>query len=192
MINCQFHYRVGDKNKSERASLYKKLAQLLSAINRSTVTEEDREYYINKFSENPERRNQELEYVMILTDRYLGYDKPDMLAKLYLAYLREKICWQEFAMYAEVIDRFLPGDCSLLCSEAKIYSTIKNVGIESILRLIALGLLCEVGIPGPFEENRHGGFSLTATSFAKAHNQEKNYKRTEFGEQLAGILREPV
>ena len=52
------------------------------------------------------QRNQELEYIMVLIDHYISYDKPDMLAKLYLAYFREDILWQE--LYAEVIDQFLP------------------------------------------------------------------------------------
>lgn len=180
-------YKIGRSIKERH--YVKKLAQFVCALNNGAVGEESREYYKRKLEGNDVQRNQELECIMVLIDRYISYDKPDMLAKLYLAYLREDILWQEFAMYAEAIDRFLPGDCAMLCSEADKFVSRRNVGVESILRLISLGLLCETTTSSLFTDDGHGGFAVTRASMNRTRMQEKTYKRTEFGEQLAKILR---
>ncbi len=180
-------YRIGRSVKERH--YVKKLAQFISSLNNGMVDEDSRDYYKKKLEGGNKQRNHELEYIMILIDRYISYDKPDMLAKLYLAYLREDILWQEFAMYAEAIDRFLPGDCSLLCSDADKFISRRNLGIEAILRLISLGLLCETTMSTLFTDDGHGGISVTPASMNRTRRQEKTYKRTEFGEQLATILR---
>lgn len=180
-------YRIGRSVKERH--YVKKLAQFISSLNNGVVDEDSRDYYKKKLEGGNKQRNHELEYIMILIDRYISYDKPDMLAKLYLAYLREDILWQEFAMYAEAIDRFLPGDCSLLCSDADKFISRRNLGVEAILRLISLGLLCETTTSTLFTDDGHGGISVTTASMNRTRMQEKTYKRTEFGEQLATILR---
>lgn len=167
----------------------KKLAQFVYSLNNGAVDEDSRAYYKKKLEGSNKKRNQELEYIMILLDRYINFDKPNMLAKLYLAYLREDILWQEFAMYAEAIDRFLPGDCSMLCSDADKFISRRNIGIETILRLISLGLLCETTTATLFTDDGRGGFAVTSASMNRARMQEKTYSRTEFGERLANILR---
>ena len=180
-------YRIG-RSVKERYYV-KKLAQFVFSMNNGVADESFREYYKKKLEGDNKQRNQEIEYIMVLIDRYISYDKPEMLAKLYLAYLHEDIMWQEFAMYSEVIDRFLPGDCSLLCSNADQFVSYRNYGVESILRLISLGLLCETTTSTLFTDNGRGGFSVTTESMNRTRMQEKKYKRTEFGEQLATILR---
>lgn len=134
-------YRIG-KSIRERHHIAKLIA-FLNEINKGIADEEKRQNYRKKFAANEEYRNQELEYILILIDRYISFDKPAMLAKLYLAYLDEKILWEEFTMYAEVIDRFLLLDCRTLTSEASSFHTNRNIGAESILRLVALGLMAE-------------------------------------------------
>ena len=179
-------YKIGQSVK-ERYYV-KKLARFIWAMNSKVVDEDARQYYKRKLEGDDKQRNRELEYIMILLDRYISYDKPDMLAKLYLAYLRHEILWQEFAMYAEVIDRFLPGDCAVLCSAAKKFISRRNLGVEAILRLVSLGLLCETTMSTLFTDNGNGGVSVTTASMHRTRMQEKTYKRTEFGEQLAAIL----
>ena len=81
-------------NIKERYNL-RKLVVLLSEINVGIVNEEKREEYRDKIKNNSKFQNQQLEYLLVLIDRYIGYDKPKLLAKLYLAYLDEKITWEE-------------------------------------------------------------------------------------------------
>ena len=131
-------YKIG---KSIRERHYvAKLVSFLNGINNGIVDEEKREKYRKKFATNEKFRNQELEYILILTDRYIGFDKPQMLAKLYLAYLDESINWMTFIKYAECIDRFLPGD-QLVLDSTEIEKAQYNDNYDAVSRLEALGLI---------------------------------------------------
>lgn len=184
-------YKIGNSIK-ERHNL-KKLLVFLNEIKNGIVDEEKRADYQQKFKANDKFRNQQIEYLLVLIDRYVDYDKPKMLAKLYLAYLDGVIIWEELTMYAEVIDRFLLLDCKFLISEADAYKTYRNIGVEPILRLVALGLMVEETGESLFVDNGRGGLSVTSISMGKtikrSVQKERKYKKTEFGEKLATILR---
>ena len=181
-------YRIG-KSIRERHHVAK-LISFLNEINKGIADEEKRQKYREKFCRNEKFRNQELEYILILVDRYISFDKPQMLAKLYLAYLDGEIIWEEFTMYAEVIDRFLLLDCRTLTSDAERFIVPRGiVGSESILRLVALGLMAEVTNTSAFEEHGNGNISMTWETLSRSISTDKTYRRTEFGEKLANILR---
>ena len=131
-------YRIG-KSIREKHHVAK-LISFLNEINNGIVDGEKREVYREKFATNEKFRNQELEYILILTDRYIGFDKPQMLAKLYLAYLDEIINWMTFIKYAECIDRFLPGD-QLVLDSTEIEKAQYNDNYDAVSRLEALGLI---------------------------------------------------
>ena len=65
----------------------------LNEINYGIVDESKRLKYQQKFLTDQKFRNQELEYILILIDRYINYEKPQMLAKTYLSYLQNEIDW---------------------------------------------------------------------------------------------------
>jgi hypothetical protein len=180
-------YKIGDSIK-ERHNL-KKLLVFLNELNNGIVDDQKRKDYQQKFQSNEKFRNKEIEYLLVLIDRYINYDKPKMLAKLYLAYLDGTIIWEELTMYAEVIDRFLLLDCNFLISESETYKTYRNIGVEPILRLVALGLMAEESSNSLFTDDGRGGFAVTTASMERAKLKEKRYKKTEFGEKLATILR---
>lgn len=131
-------YRIG-KSIREKHHVAK-LISFLNEINNGITDAEKREEYREKFASNEKFRNQELEYILILTDRYIGFDKPQMLAKLYLAYLDEIINWMTFIKYAECIDRFLPGD-QLVLDSTEIEKAQYNDNYDAVSRLEALGLI---------------------------------------------------
>ena len=131
-------YRIG-KSIREKHHVAK-LISFLNEINNGITDAEKREEYREKFASNEKFRNQELEYILILTDRYIGCDKPQMLAKLYLAYLDERINWMTFIKYAECIDRFLPGD-QLVLDSTEIEKAQYNDNYDTVSRLEALGLI---------------------------------------------------
>ena len=180
-------YKIGSSIK-ERHNL-KKLLVFLNELNNGILDEQKRKEYQQKFQSNEKFRNQEIEYLLVLIDRYINYDKPQMLAKLYLAYLDGTIIWEELTMYAEVIDRFLLLDCKFLTSELEAYTTYRNIGVEPILRLVALGLMVEESSNSLWTDDGRGGFAVTTASMELAKSKEKRYKKTEFGEKLATILR---
>jgi F0F1-type ATP synthase alpha subunit len=59
----------------------KQLGVFIDEIKKHTVNEEKRQKYINKIRENEAFRNKELEYLLAIIARYIGYEKPRMLAK---------------------------------------------------------------------------------------------------------------
>ena len=87
----------------------KKLVAFIMEINKN-IDNDKREKYIKKFNENKKFRKKELEYIIIILDRYLNHDKSKWLAKLYIAYLSNNLTWIEFLQYSEIINNFLPGD----------------------------------------------------------------------------------
>lgn len=103
----------------------KKLAVFLQSIKNNLAGEQKRNDYYNKFKADKKFRNKELEYVLIILDRYIEYDKPSKLAKIYLAYINEEINWNEFVTYSQIIDSFLPGDYEVL-KNGDFYSTNKK------------------------------------------------------------------
>lgn len=82
-------YKIGH-NIHERMYL-KKLASFVSAFNNSDIDDKTREHYKEKISQNRNKRNKELEYILIIIDRYLHVDKAKMLAEYYIAYLDDLI-----------------------------------------------------------------------------------------------------
>ena len=132
-------YKIGSSI-AERHHL-KKLVVFLDAINNGIVDESKRMEYQQKFEENKKFRNKELEYILVLIERYISYDKPQMLAKLFLAYLDNKITWMEFAKYAEIIDRLFQGDVQYLNNRVRALVGSDDVAVDSVLRLLAVGLV---------------------------------------------------
>ena len=180
-------YRIG-KSIRERHHIAK-LISFLNEFNKGIADEEKRAKYRQKFISNETFRNQELEYILLLTDRYISFDKPQMLAKLYLSYLDDEIIWQEFTMYAEVVDRFLMLDCNTLTGDAEKIIVPRNIGGESVLSLVALGLMTEITETSAFVRGNNGNIGLSMEGLKKATSRNRTYKRTEFGEKLANILR---
>lgn len=166
-----------------------KLISFLDEINKCICDENKRQEYRSKFYSNVKFRNKELEYILILVDRYISLDKPKILAKLYLAYLDEKIIWKEFTIYAEIIDRFIVLDYDTLITEAEKIIIHRNMGGESVLRLVAFGLMMEVMDTSLFAERDDGSLGITHRTLSSSISTDKIYKRTEFGEKLANILR---
>lgn len=164
-------YRIG-KSIREKHHIAK-LISFLNEINKGIADEEKRQDYREKFTSNEKFRNQELEYILILIDRYISFDKPQMLAKLYLAYLDGRIKWDEFTQYAEVIDRLLPGDI-YPGSDGLKYARNKS---DSQQRLAALGLMRGT-IPSPSVDDGVLSFSSAAL----------NYELTKFGRTFLNIL----
>ena len=110
-----------------------------------------------------------------------------MLGKLYVAYIDGIVNWEELTMYAEIIDRFLPGDYNTLQS-ADQFITMSNHGSEPLLRLMALGLLVEESQHGLWTIDSQQGFAVTTATMQRFKARERKYFRTEFGQKLVEIM----
>ena len=107
-----------------------------------------------------------------------------MLAKLYLAYLDDKINWIALTQYAEIVDRFLPGDCNILCANTH-YKTENDEKTDCLQRLIALGLI--------IEEIRKPNIQFDSETLIiddPQRKKERSYIRTHFGNILVQIIAE--
>lgn len=173
-------YKIGNTIR-ERHHL-KKLAVFLNEINRGAADEETRKSYREKFASKKEYRNSELEYVTIVLDHYIDFDKPGVLARLYLAYLDGTIDWIEFKKYAEVIDRFLPGDAKVLINSGSDHLPADQNIIDSVLRLLSMGVVSQnVGVE--VTDDGEGAISLM---------NAEGYRFTHFGNKLKLIIRNYV
>lgn len=166
----------------ERAYL-KRLQQFINAMNQGIATSDKVEYYKERLT-NKKQRNKELEYILLLIDRYLHIDKTIFLAKLYLAYLDKSITWNELTIMAEIIDRLLPGDYNTLVA-SDTFKTERDINTDSIQRLIAFGLFVE-DFRATLIKNEEGTVTIDPPELLE--KRERNYTRTELGNKMTLII----
>lgn len=170
-------YKIG--NSIKELHNLKKLLIFINEINNGIADEGKRKEYQQKIQSNEKFRNREIEYLLVLIDRYISYDKPQMLAKLYLAYLEMRINWNEFSMYASVIDQLFPVDIDLLCTAD--FDAIKQDDnqIDSVLRLLSVGIVSQnVGTTTEHDEST-GTLSI---------NDKMGYTFSKFGLKFKDIM----
>lgn len=170
-------YSIGSKV-HDKHSFYK-LKSFITAVNTGTGEPGELEERRKKFLSNAKFRKQELEFLLILIERYVGFEKPNMLGKLYVAYIDGIINWNELTMYAEVVDRFLPGDWELLDEYRLSLFTPESVDIDGVQRLISMGLVTEA----MRKTNLFDGNGNTIGSF-----DIEGYGLTRFGQKLGDII----
>ena len=156
-----------------------KLAAFIDGINAGEVSLEKRRRYQHRFREESKKGTTELEYILVLLDKYVGANKPRLLSKIYLAYLDEKIDWKEFAVFAEMLDRFLPGDIEEFIKIPPSLVFFSHNHDDLLLRMVALGLA--------FEE-RKTSTEVKGSTLVFNECQETSYKLTFLGLKLINIL----
>ena len=123
--------------------LLRKIAQFLQSTSQNRLSEEERAKALRHFSQDEKTQEQELDYVLQVLDRYLEEDKSSLLALVYIEFIKGNIDMPLFKTFAEIINRFLPGDIESLeqgeC-EFDSYETIP----EPYLRLTSLGLMQKI------------------------------------------------
>ena len=169
-------------------SYIKKLEQFIQAVNNGIATNKQIDCFKAKATEDKKKLDKEITYLLIIIDRFLDEHKPEMLAKVYLAYIDKNITWNELTVMAEIIDRLLPGDYKMLSSNYD-YCTFENNESDCILRLIGLGLI----IKDPNEEHKqtlHQKF--IERGLATGPNDEEiiknTYVRTALGQKIINIV----
>lgn len=161
----------------ERAFI-RKLVSFLNCINDGTLSEPDRLRYINELKNDKKKRNKEIEYVLILIDRFTQNSKAVYLAKLYMAYLGKRISWQLFCQFSEIIDRLLPGDEKCL-DNMTLTTRQDDPMIQSALqRLQGLGIILPKTVPNLFNVK---GETISV-------KDDGTYELTHFGRILFEII----
>lgn len=163
-------FKIG-KSVVERHYL-KKLAAFISQLNKGIVDEKQRDYYKNTVKDHPRKRDEELEYILIIIDRYIHADKAKKLAKLYLSYLDKEIDWETFTKCSEILDRLLPGDYQEL--SLGFWPNLSDSEVsDSLLRLVSLGLV--------ISHNKSAEVDNTVGKLIVPDSTVKDYELTRFG-----------
>lgn len=136
-------YRIGYTIR-ERHEI-KQLALFVAELNRGCTDESKRKQLLEKLNSDTRKSKQEIEYILVVLDSYLEYEKPKMLAKLYMAYLEQRIDWTQFSMYAALLKTLLLQDIKLLTSHNFKESPLVCMQMESAgwLRLLSAGFVYE-------------------------------------------------
>lgn len=164
-----------------------KLAMFLKELHNNNLTNSEIDEYKNKLN-NEKFFNGQLEYSLILLDRYLDFDKVKILGRLFYLHIDEKISWTEYKKYGEILDRLLPTDLEEFTGKYCNYN-YENVN-DSVLRLVSLGLLIETTNRSPFVDDGNGGIAITSISMNRVNDSNKTYSLTDFGKKLIDILME--
>ena len=90
-------YKIG-KSVNE-LYLLKKLEIFVIAMNDGIANQEDIDKHKSIILSNPKQRSKEIEFLLILINRYINENKPILLAKIYLAYLNSIIKWDNVIVF---------------------------------------------------------------------------------------------
>ena len=162
-----------------------KLNNFIVAFNQGIHDEEELEEIKSKLEK--ENRKKEIYYICILIDRYLSIDNSTYLGKLYLAFLNEEITWDEFSIFAEMLDKLLKPDLEYLKKNKRITVCDNNIPSEC-LRLTGLGLMYDYQNDSPFIKNVNGNVRITEKSLKKVDSKEKIFQITPTGEKIISIF----
>ncbi len=174
-------YKIGHSIKERH--YIKKLAEFVQALNNGLAGDAQVQEFRDRILHDQKKSKKELEYILILVDRYISGGKSTIIAKLYLSYLDSKLNWEEFSMYSEVTDQLFMNDLDFLRKEGN--QIIPEVSSDAALRLTSMGLLFEVYEVPEFSVDQEDGHLYYET---KAKKNEKIFSRTMFGTKYIEII----
>lgn len=169
-------YRIGHTIR-ERHTI-KQLALFVAELNKGCADDRRRRQLLEKLNSDTRKSKQEIEYILVVLDNYLEYEKSQMLAKLYIAYLEETITWAEFAEYASMVKQLIPGDLKLLEER---HMVRKQSQCAELLRLSSLGLMYQQDSP-----------LFPDGDYTVIKNELASFTITEFGDKFIEIVADKV
>lgn len=123
-------------------NLLKQALKFINTFNEKSIDSEKLEKYKKRLNAKPKFAEEELGRILILLNSFIDLKKSEILAKFYRAYVEEKISWDTFCEFADVVSRLFVNDINLLINifTQKISDTsmCKN---HQIQRLQSLGLI---------------------------------------------------
>lgn len=144
-------YRIG-KTISETFKL-RKLARFLLSF-QNGIEDVKRQKFKDRMQDDKVFAQKQLDYLLIILERYLQEEKADVLSKLFLAYLDEKITWDKFSSYSVSLDFLMIEDIKLLGRFRISTYSHGSENSSSIARLVVSGFFIEeMPIAGLAEEN---------------------------------------
>lgn len=153
-------FRIG--NSIKEIHHVKKIAKFLLHIDE--MPKEEILKYKHILMKDEEKRMKEIEYLIILLDRYIEEEKAELLSKLYLAFLDNKINWSKFKSLSVALDSICLDDLDVLREWKHSSYASGGENTSSVARLVSSGLMIEE-IPMPKFVDEYGGISVKTPSF---------------------------
>jgi len=129
--------------------LLKKTLVFIQEMKSGKLDQERFEDYKKKLN-NDKYKEQEIERVIIILDRFIDNIRAKYLAKIYVGYINSNINWDEFCDFSEIIDKLLISDFASLqksYSKQKFYENDEIV--DSHKRFESYGLMMNKSYFGP-------------------------------------------
>ena len=122
-------------------NLLRQTSVFIEELNSGTISPDKLWKYQQKINNDPKCAERELSRVLILLNSTIDLEKSKILAKLYKAYISEKILWDDFCELTEALNRLFTVDINLLIT---LYQDSAYIVPESrqyqIERLVSQGL----------------------------------------------------
>ena len=133
--------KVG-KNIHDR-NLLKQTLTFIDEFNKNNISKERFNNYKNQIENDSRKCEEELGRVLLLLNNFIDKEKSIMLSKLFKAYVKQLITWNEFCEYSEIINRLFIQDFSFLKEIylGRINDTTDRNDIYRVERLNSLGII---------------------------------------------------
>lgn len=136
---------VGVKNTYQNIhdrNLLKQTLTFIKQFNSGSINQEKLNKYRDMLNTDSKKAEKELGRVLIILNSTIDMEKSQMLANLYKSYINEKINWNQFCEFAEIIKMFFLNDFNIidLIYKHQITDT-SGIEIYPIDRLTSLGIV---------------------------------------------------
>lgn len=130
------------KNIHDR-NLLKQTLTFIDEFNKNNISEELFNSYKNQIENDSRKCEEELGRVLLLLNNFIDKEKSIMLSKLYKAYVKQEITWNEFCEYSEIINRLFIQDFIFLKDIylGRVNDTTNRNDIYRVERLNSLGII---------------------------------------------------
>lgn len=132
-------------------NLLRQTIAFINELNNGTIDEKKLNDYKEKINMNPKKCEKELGRVLIYLNSFIDTEKTQMLARLFKTYICQKISWNEFCEFSEIINRMFITDIELLKHIRNVDKIKGNEGDNfRIQRLSSQGI---IGLKFPPEQD---------------------------------------
>lgn len=128
---------------SHRAAVMQKQTErFLKELNAQTITQKELQRYRDRVENNPSFLQEEVGRVLFALSKSYDAEKATMLARIYGAYVKEVIRWDDCQELIEIVSRLFVGDLPILQEVAKGKAKETTIETQHIAeRLSGLGIL---------------------------------------------------
>lgn len=172
--------------------LLRKMAIFIQSVNLNQISEKERQKALEHFEQDEEKQKEELEYLILILDKYLEEDKSVLLARVYVEFIKGNISSIQLKIFAEIIGRFLPGDFETLEEGEKDFKTYQDIS-ASVLRISSLGLMQKISrfitdAAQIKDAHQEGTIDFQSATAISPYENGGVYKYTSLGLLLRSIL----